>query len=254
VATSVYDAANRLTSRQFNDGAGAVLRFDTAYTARNQISTLTRYSNLAGTTQVGLTSYAYDAVGRETVLQQVNGSSSTFQTTSYSYDLAGRMTAEKLNGSTASYSYDSANQLTASGTATFAYDAAGNRTSGGSTPSSGDQISQDANYTYSYDADGNRTGKTSRSDGSSWVYTYNAADQLISATNYDSSSDLLSAVTYLYDAWGNMIERDEYDAPPTLGSGGGGDMAMAGFGGADSDIVEPGLTITRYGQDGWKVS
>jgi YD repeat-containing protein len=127
VATNTCDTANRLTSRQFNDGAGAVLRFDPAYTVRNQLATLTRYSNLAGSTQVGLTSFAYDAVGRETVLQHFNGSASVFQNTTYSYDAAGRMTAEKLNGSTTSYSYDLANQLTADGATTYGYDAAGNR-------------------------------------------------------------------------------------------------------------------------------
>jgi hypothetical protein len=59
----------------------AVLRFDTAYTARNQVASLTRYSNLAGTTQVGLSSFTYDAAERLTLLKHVNGSSSTFQTT-----------------------------------------------------------------------------------------------------------------------------------------------------------------------------
>lgn len=59
VETSVYDPANRLTSKQYHDGTQH-LRADFVWTSRNQLDTLTRYSDLAGTTQVGLSSYAYD--------------------------------------------------------------------------------------------------------------------------------------------------------------------------------------------------
>ena len=250
VTTSVYDAANRLTTREFGDTTGAVLRYDYSYTTDDQIASLTRSSNLAGTTHVGVSSMTYDAAGRPTVVQQINGSSSTFQTTTYTYDAAGRMTAEKTNGTTTSYSYDSANQLTAAGAATYAYDSAGNRTSGGSSPSTGNQISQDANYTYSYDADGNRVGQTSKSDGSRWAYAYNAADQMTLAEHFDSGGDVLSQITYLYDAWGNLIERDDYEAPAEFES----DADTERFAGADVGIIDIGETITRYGQDGWKVS
>ena len=172
----------------------------------------------------------------------------------YSYNLAGRMTAEKTNGTTTSYSYDSANQLTAAGATTYAYDSAGNRTSDGSSPSAGNQISQDANATYAYDADGNRVGQTSKSDGSYWVYSYNAADQMTVAEHFDSGGDVLSQVTYVYDAWGNLIEHDDYENP-ALEVGGGGEDAMGALGGFGPDIgIDIGETITRYGQDGWKVS
>ena len=48
------------------------LRFDYAHTKRDQVETLTRYSDLAGTTQVGRTDSAYDAGMRLTNLQKLN--------------------------------------------------------------------------------------------------------------------------------------------------------------------------------------
>jgi YD repeat-containing protein len=62
--TSVYDAANELTSRQFSTGGQNPLRFDMAYTARGQVGTLTRYSDLGGTQKVGETDTSYDPAGR----------------------------------------------------------------------------------------------------------------------------------------------------------------------------------------------
>ncbi|MBI1918881.1 MAG: hypothetical protein HYS12_29680 [Planctomycetes bacterium] len=41
--TSVYDAANRLSNRQFSDGTTS-LRFDLGYTVRDQVATLSHYS------------------------------------------------------------------------------------------------------------------------------------------------------------------------------------------------------------------
>ena len=70
--TSVFDAANEVTSLQFG-GTAAPLRIDLTYTARGQVATETRYSDLAGTTKVGSTSYAYDAVGRVSNIQHHNG-------------------------------------------------------------------------------------------------------------------------------------------------------------------------------------
>src|SRR5262249_47648122 len=59
--TSVYDASNRLTSRQFSDGTTQA-RFDLAYNARDEMTSLTRYQDVAGTTQAGITSVTYDNV------------------------------------------------------------------------------------------------------------------------------------------------------------------------------------------------
>src|SRR5262249_35349245 len=76
VLTTVYDAANRLTSKQFGGTSQTPLRLDVTYTDRNQTASQTRYSDLAGTQKVGSSAYTYDAAMRLTNLQHKNGSDS----------------------------------------------------------------------------------------------------------------------------------------------------------------------------------
>ena len=49
------------------------------YSARDQVTHQTRYSNLTGTTTVGFTSMVYDGVGRLTNLQHLNSSSANIR-------------------------------------------------------------------------------------------------------------------------------------------------------------------------------
>ena len=50
------------------------MRFDQEYTARDQVGTITRYSDLAGTTKVGESLSTYDDAGRLENLKQKDGS------------------------------------------------------------------------------------------------------------------------------------------------------------------------------------
>ena len=68
VTTSVYDAAGRLTTREFGGSGQTPLRMDLSYDNANDMTGLTRYSDLNGTNLVGTTSYSYDAAGRSTAL------------------------------------------------------------------------------------------------------------------------------------------------------------------------------------------
>src|SRR5438034_9397644 len=72
--TSIYDAAHRLTTREFGGSGQTPLRLDLTYTATDLIATETRYTDLAGTNKIGSTTMTYDAVGRLTNLQHYNGS------------------------------------------------------------------------------------------------------------------------------------------------------------------------------------
>src|SRR6266852_4285500 len=208
-ATSVYDNANQLTSRQFSNGGTTPLRFDLAYTARNQVQSLTRYSDLAGSTKVGVTSYVYDAVARVQNIQHQNGSSTVLANYTYTYDAASRVTAEKLNGTATSYSYDNTSQLTNDGTNAYSYDANGNRTMTGYTIGTGNQLTNDGVYTYTYDKEANLTKKSKGATAETWTYGYDNANHLM--WDKDSAADggaVLSAGTYVYDALGNRLEMD----------------------------------------------
>ena len=66
VTTYVYDADNELISEQFGGTGQTPLRIDMTYDADGEISTETRYSDLAGTQVVVTSSYTYDADGEIT--------------------------------------------------------------------------------------------------------------------------------------------------------------------------------------------
>src|SRR5205807_2970671 len=74
VMTSVYDSANRLTTREFGGASQTPLREDLTYTARDQVATETRYSDLGGQNKVASTTFTYDSVGRFINLQAFNPS------------------------------------------------------------------------------------------------------------------------------------------------------------------------------------
>ena len=209
-ATSVYDAANHLTSKQFTDGT-TPLRFDLAYTASDQVSSLTRYSDLAGTTRVGVSSYAYDAVGRVQNIQHKNGTGTLLANYTYTYDLASRVTAEKLNGTATSYSYDTTSQLTNDGSNGYSYDANGNRTMTGYTTGTGNQLTNDGVYTYTYDAEGNLTKKSKGASAETWTYSYDNRNQLIGVQERATDGGtLLLQATYTYDVFNRRIQEDKW--------------------------------------------
>ena len=84
VETMFYDTANRLTSVQFGGTGQTPLRADFGYDNRNEMTSQTRYSDLAGTTVVGTTSYAFDTAGRETAITLQNAGARRCRTTTTS--------------------------------------------------------------------------------------------------------------------------------------------------------------------------
>jgi RHS repeat-associated protein len=210
LATSVYDAANRLTSRKST--GQAPLRIDLTYTARDQIATETRYSNINGTTTVASTTFSYDAVGRETHRQHLNASNANLANYTYTYDLAGEVKKQILNGTTTTYNYDASHQLTydtSSTSNTYSYDATGNRAMTGYSTGKGNQLLNDGTWTYTYDAEGNEIKKSQGSSKNTWNFTYDNQNRLLTAkdANTDGGAATLMA-TYVYDALGDRVEKD----------------------------------------------
>jgi hypothetical protein len=74
-----------------------------------------------------------------------------------------------------SYTYDSGGQLTSvSGavTATYTYDANGNRTMSGYSTGTDNELSASPGYTYTYDDQGNMTAETQTSTGDVTTFAY----------------------------------------------------------------------------------
>ena len=140
------------------------------------------------------------------------------------------LTRTTLTAATTTYTYDADNQLRTDGVNTLTYDNAGNRTNGGSTPTTGNELTTDGLWTYTYDNAGNETYKV-KAGGENWTYIYNNRNQLTEADHRSSIGGAvdLSAV-YKYDAFGNRIEQDE-------------DADGAGAGAA---------VVTKFVLDDWK--
>ncbi len=73
LATRTFDDLNRVTTIAFT-GQSQTLREDYAYSVRDQVANQWRYSNLAGTTTIGYSDFAYDAVRRLTNVLNKYGS------------------------------------------------------------------------------------------------------------------------------------------------------------------------------------
>jgi RHS repeat-associated protein len=218
VLTSVYDSAGRLTTREFGGSGQTPLRFDLGYTNRDQLSTITRYSDLAGTQVVGTTAYSYDDAGRATSIVHKNASAATLSYYTYGYDSADRVTQEvrwsqvgtTTYSGTRNYSYDVASELTGDGTATYTYDLNGNRTMTGYQTGAGNEVSNDGTWTYTYDSEGNLTEKTKGSGLETWYYGYDNANHLTSVRQTSDGSNNELLVTYTYDVYGQRIEEDKW--------------------------------------------
>ena len=210
VTTYVYDAGNELTSEQFGGVSQTPLHMALTYNGDGELATETRYSNLAGTTLVGTSSYTYDGAGDITNLQQKNSTGGNIANYTYTYDLAHRLISETLNGgSTTTYAYDKDSELTSDGVASYTYDLAGNRTMSGYTTGTANRLTSAGVWSYTYDADGNQTGKTQGPSYNTWTDVYNVDNQLVAVQDWlTSGGTLLSAVTYVYDVLGNRIEED----------------------------------------------
>jgi RHS repeat-associated protein len=220
--TSAYDALNRVTSRQLTAPAATQLRFDLSYTNRDQLSGVTRYSDVTGNNVVGMTSYGYDTPGRVTSVVHKNAAGATLSYYNAGYDNVDRTTGETWHSAVGgtpddgsrAYSYDATNELINDGTAAYNYDLNGNRTTAGTltygTPGAGNRLSTDGLWSYTYDYEGNLTGKQSRSGPEVWTYGYDNLNRLTSVVQKQDGSTISLQVTYTYDVFGNRIQEQKW--------------------------------------------
>jgi RHS repeat-associated protein len=165
------------------------------------------------TTLVGQTTMGYDGLGITNSITHQNGSGGTLESFAYTIDIGGRLTSEtdNINGTQTSFNigYDQANQMTSAGANTYGYTLNGNRNNNGLVPGPGNQLQSDGNWNFTYDPQGNVTKKTGigANAGLIWVLAYNAANQLVSATETNNGSPVV-AETNQYDVFGNWIEQD----------------------------------------------
>ncbi len=214
--TKVYNSDIQLTSIQYTNGTSQA-RLDLTYTNIGQVATMKRYRDTAGSQLISQTAYSYDGAGNTTAILHTNASGATIGNYVYSYDNANRLSSETVteNGGspvTTTYGYDAASQLTSVNGTSYTYDANGNRTTSGFSTGTGNELLSDGTWNYKYDAAGNTILKTNISSGEYWTYTWNDANQLTVAADYQSNGTLIQSVTFQYDVFGNRVEEDVYNA------------------------------------------
>jgi YD repeat-containing protein len=143
---------------------------------------------LSSTTQINQAAYAYNPVGNRTSLTDRRGSQA------FGYDTLDRLTS-------------ASHPLLATPQA-FAYDAVGNRTTGGSVVNAGNQLTADVTFAYQYDDNGNLTRKTLLATGNFTQYTYDAENRLTKVEEFAAGNPTAFATsTYRYDGLGRRIEK-----------------------------------------------
>ncbi len=187
---------------------------------------LTRYSDLAGTTTVLATAYAYDQANRLTTITHETALSGGTVRASYAYtlDAASRLTSEARTWSsgassdTVSYGYTNNDQLTSVShtngsfaNESFSYDNNGNRNSTGYTTGTGNRSSSDGTYNYAYDDEGNQTSRTNISTGAQTLYKWHYRNRLTEVDSVVSGVNTVLA-TYTYDALDRRIGVTESGA------------------------------------------
>jgi RHS repeat-associated protein len=234
-STFAYDAANLLATSTDADGHVIVYNYDALdrktgatwlsfdITVNVQTFTYDAAGNqLTAANQNGAYTMAYDALNRETSVQEPFG-----QALTYTYDAAGnQIVVQDSQGGTTTNAYDALNRLTTKefggpgqttlredltytadnqiatetrndnlagtvpvGTSSYTYDAADRLTSLVQTYANGSVL---ASYVYNYDQ-ASRLSSEVDNGGATIVYSYDNANQLLSA----------GSTTYSYDATGN---------------------------------------------------
>jgi RHS repeat-associated protein len=218
VLTYVYDNSDRLTSEKLT-GSGSAARVDLGYDNRNELTSLTRFTDVAGSTIVGTTVYSYDDAQRLTSIVNKTGAAATLSYYQYTLDNAGRSTQESWQSEnttggvisgTHTYAYDTTDQLTAADGALYNWDLNGNSTNAGKQTGSANRLTNDGTYTYTYDAQGNLTQQSKGSGLETWYYGYNTQNQLTSVRETTDGTTNELTITYTYDVYDRRVEEDRW--------------------------------------------
>ncbi len=224
VLTNVYDNADRLTTREFGGTGQTQARVDLSYSNRNELTGVTRWNNVAGTTLAGTTSYGYDDASRVTAIVAKNAAGATLSYYNYLFDIGNRVTEEDWGSgaSTGTHTYTYfrlSNELNTADGTQFSYDGAGNRTQFGLANyqvGAGNRVTNDGTFTYSYDSEANLTQKSKGTGQETWYYGYDSRNFLTSVRKTSDGTTNQYTVTYTYDALGRRVQQDVWSGSSTV--------------------------------------
>ena len=157
----------------------------------------------------------YDPASQVTnILHQIVASATQINQAEYLYNPVGNRTSLTDRRGNQAFGYDTLDRLTSAShpllatPQAFAYDAVGNRTTGGSVVNAGNQLTADATHSYQYDDNGNLTRKTVLATGNFTQYTYDAENRLTKVEDFVAGNPTPAFTsTYRYDGLGRRIEK-----------------------------------------------
>lgn len=245
------------------------------YDAANRLSTITNVPESATTTYSynladkllskalpnGVTTtYAYDGMSRLTRLKDEG--TTVISDRQYTFNTANQIASITEPTRTRSFTYDNVDRLTGAtdtlfGNESYAYDAAGNRTSShrSSTYShnSFNRLASTNSASYTYDNNG---AMTSRTDGNGTLnFSHDSEGRLLNAYRFDGAMGFEFA-EYHYDALGRRISKSEpYDLPSEY-TYDGNNLLVSSWGGMVTKYVNgPGidnpLSVQVAGSSSW---
>ncbi|MEO1684062.1 MAG: RHS repeat-associated core domain-containing protein [Cyanobacteria bacterium J06631_12] len=218
INTYGYDELNRMTQLTQSGNGVSEKRVDFTYSPVGQFESISRYSDLAGTSPVVTTTYDYDENNRLERLSHHN-SSAEVAFYDFSYDAAHRISGITDIDGTTDYSYNDWDELTGADHSdvgnpdeSYSYDANGNRVSSSLHGSdyvtgSNNQLMADGVYTYEYDAEGNLTKQTETATGDVRVFEWDYRNRLVAVIDSDVAGTEVQQVAYTYDAMGRRIAK-----------------------------------------------
>jgi RHS repeat-associated protein len=227
VISYTYDPAGDVT-RIIQSGPNTPpLRVDLKYNKVDQVASITRYSDLAGTVLVAATSYSYDDADQLVSLTH-RKASSVIDSETLTYDAVGRITQLVNGDGTTQYHYDQTNQLTAANstvtsdpTEAYSYDASGNRVSSGGNGNAyvigaGDRLLSDGTFNYQYDKEGNLIQRTEIATGNVRVFQWDYRNRLIGIEDKDAQGNVLEVENFTYDALNRRVSTLVRNAVDTV--------------------------------------
>ena len=223
--TYVHDALDRIVRQTQSSAPGATnstadKRVEFAYNAMDQLTSISRFADLASSQSIATSQFAYDALNRLTNLSHRNASNIVLNGFSYTYDADSRVTRiTDIDGST-DYAYDKRDQLTGANHAdatnpdeNYGYDATGNRIASTRHGSSyvtgqGNRQTTDGINSYEYDAEGNLVKQTNIASGAVRELAWDHRNRLVRVTDRPSSNGAPTQVAeFAYDATNRRISK-----------------------------------------------
>jgi RHS repeat-associated protein len=210
--TYSYNGEHELTGETFALNGTRGPQLTLSYDTQERLTGITRTNGLMGDT---ITSgYSYDQANRLTNLTYTDTTKTvTLASYTYGYNTASQVTSYQDNNTSLTYGYDTTNQLTsASGTlngssysASWTYDANGNRNMTGYQMGTGNELLNDGTFTYTYDKNGNTLTKTNTATGDQWTYSWDYHNRMAEAVEKTSGGTVENDEKYTYDVEGRLI-------------------------------------------------